>query len=332
VSAKNRRVTSADIARVTGVSRATVSYVINGVTTQSISEATRARILAAAADLGYTPYGPAQTLATGKSSLVLLVLPDWPIGHGISQLLDELERQLAENGLSLIMHRLARPGERVADAWKAIGPFAVIGLGAFDETEAQAMSSAGIEIASLMLGDPGEAAAIGRPQTELGQIQARHLARTGHALIGYAYPDGDRLDAYSKPRLEGVRLACADLGLAEPVVLTVPQAAEAAAVAIQEWKRLGVTGVCAYNDEVALAVLAGLHKLGMRAPEDLAVVGVDNDPAGRLASPPLTTIDLNTAETARRLAALVIGPYKGEDSPRSYGPVRSDLVIRESAP
>jgi DNA-binding LacI/PurR family transcriptional regulator len=332
VAVRNRRVTSADIAQATGVSRATVSYVINGVTTQSISEATRARILAAAADLGYTPYGPAKTLATGKSSLVLLVLPDWPIGYGINLLLDELEKQLATNGLSLVMHRLARPGERVADAWKAIGPFAVIGLGGIDDVEAQAMTRAGVELVTMTLSGTGAPAAIGRPQIEIGRLQARHLARTGHSVLGYAFPDDDRVVAYSEPRLEGVRLACADLGLAEPVVLTVPQDAEKAAMAVRQWKSRGVTGICAYNDQFALAVLAGLYELGMRAPDDLAVVGCDNDPAGRLAAPPLTTIDINLEQTARRLAALVIGAYKGQPAPQNDGPLASRLVVRRSAP
>src|SRR4029453_11576589 len=73
------RVTSMDVARRAGVSRSTVSYVLNGVTNQKIPASTRARGLQAAADLGYAPSLAAQALRRGTSRSILLVLPDAPI-------------------------------------------------------------------------------------------------------------------------------------------------------------------------------------------------------------------------------------------------------------
>lgn len=329
---KKRRVTSADIARAAGVSQATVSYVVNDVPGQSISPTTRARILEAATSLGYTPYGPAKTLATGRSNLVLMVLPGWPIGYAFSAALDEVETRLAAVGLSLLMHRIIRPSQRNAESWKAIGPFAVIGLDDFDDAEARAMRDAGIEVVTAELDETEGQTRVSRPQLIVGRLQVGHLARTGHERLGYAFPDDDRLIEYSTPRLEGVRLACAELGLGEPIVQVVPQYPEPAAEAVREWKRLGVTAICAYNDEVALAVLAGLYALGLEAPADLAVVGADNDPTGRLSCPSLTTVDLHHRDLGRRLAELVIGAYLGQPVPKSEGPIPSELVIRHSAP
>src|SRR4051794_33842882 len=80
VMADGRRVTSADVARLAGVSRATVSYVHNDTPQQTISGPTRARVLDAAARLGYAPSAAARTLRTGRSDIVLCLLPDWPIG------------------------------------------------------------------------------------------------------------------------------------------------------------------------------------------------------------------------------------------------------------
>jgi DNA-binding LacI/PurR family transcriptional regulator len=75
-----RRVTSADVARVAGVSRATVSYVLNDTPHQTISAATRTRVFEAASSLGYAPSAAARALRTGRSDVVLCLLPDWPIG------------------------------------------------------------------------------------------------------------------------------------------------------------------------------------------------------------------------------------------------------------
>ena len=74
-------VTSADVARESGVSRTTVSYVLNGTPGTSISDATRQRVLEAAARLGYAPSAAARTLRSGRSDLVLCLLPDWPVGQ-----------------------------------------------------------------------------------------------------------------------------------------------------------------------------------------------------------------------------------------------------------
>jgi len=76
--ARGRRPTSADVAREAGLSRATVGYVLNEVPHQSIPEPTRQRVFAAAAKLGYTPSAAARSLRSGRSNLVLCLLPDWP--------------------------------------------------------------------------------------------------------------------------------------------------------------------------------------------------------------------------------------------------------------
>src|SRR3954466_11356127 len=125
-----RRPTAADVARQAGVSRATVSYVLNDTPHQKIPEATRRRVLEAAARLGYAPSAAARTRRPGRSDGVLGMLPDWPIGPAVGRLLEHLSTALAEAGLTFVVHprgRSPRPGSEV---WKAIGPAAVL---AFDD-------------------------------------------------------------------------------------------------------------------------------------------------------------------------------------------------------
>src|SRR5699024_8468011 len=90
VKESDRRVTSADVARLAGVSRATVSYVLNDTPGHRITADTRARVADAAARLGYAPSAAARTLRSGRSEVVLCLLPDWPIGPEVGAMLGHL--------------------------------------------------------------------------------------------------------------------------------------------------------------------------------------------------------------------------------------------------
>ena len=68
-------------AEASGVSRATVSYVLNGVATQAISAETARRVREAADQLGYAPYAPARALRYGRSDVILFLIPEWPSGR-----------------------------------------------------------------------------------------------------------------------------------------------------------------------------------------------------------------------------------------------------------
>src|ERR1700761_9251420 len=138
------RVTSADVARVAGVSRATVSYVLNDTPHQTISAATRSRVLDAATSLGYAPSAAARTLRTGRSDVVLCFLPDWPIGPEVGALLGQLSTALARAGLTFVVHPGSREDRPISDLWKAITPAAVLAFTDFSPAEIDAMRSAGV--------------------------------------------------------------------------------------------------------------------------------------------------------------------------------------------
>src|SRR4051812_35659019 len=141
-----RRVTSADVARLAGVSRATVSYVMNDTPRQTISADTRTRVLDAAARLGYAPSAAARTLRTGRSDVVLCLLPDWPIGTEVGSLLGNLSTALARQGLTLVVHPGNREDRPMFEIWKAITPAAVIAYTDFSPGELEAMRAAGVAL------------------------------------------------------------------------------------------------------------------------------------------------------------------------------------------
>lgn len=330
-----RKVTGADVAREAGVSRATVTYVLNNSPHHKIPEATQRRVIEAAERLGYSPSAAARALRNGgRSDVVLCLLPDWPIGPMVGALLEHLSRALAAEQLTLLTHTPADADGSITPLWRAIVPAAVIAFDSFDSDEAAAMRAAGIAVAVALHGEHGRRrGAIGIPEERTGRLQVEHLASSGHRRLGYAYPDDPRLEFFARPRLDGVRQACADLGLAEPFVIGVPLDAEAAADAISTWRGAdpAVTAVCAYNDMTAIALLAGLRRLGLRAPDDLALIGVDDIPAARLADPPLTTVIVDQRAVAEHLAKTIVAALAGKSAPRRPGSDIIQLITRASA-
>ncbi|MBO3089506.1 LacI family DNA-binding transcriptional regulator [Cellulomonas dongxiuzhuiae] len=299
------RVTSADVARESGVSRTTVSYVLNAKTGIALTEATRQRVLETAARLGYTPSAPARALRSGRSDLVLCVLPDWTIGSAIDRLLDLLATALADHGLTVLVH-ICRDSRPLAELWRAVTPCAVLGLTPFGEQDARAMRQAGIPVVGAALDADPQPDVFAVPQSSIGALQADHLVSRGRRVLAYASPQDDRVAAFADRRLAGVRAACERHGLPEPLVTAVDLDVASASDAVRGWRAGGVTGVAAYNDEVALAVLAGLRATGADVPGDVAVIGVDDIPAARVAAPALTTVWQAIDAQADYLAAALL--------------------------
>jgi DNA-binding LacI/PurR family transcriptional regulator len=327
------RVTVADVAREAGVSTATVSFVLNDTPNQKIPEQTRQRVHDAVAKLGYTRSAAARALSRGRSDTVLLVLPDVPIGPLLAQMIEALTEDLGGAGLSLLTRR-ELPHSTLAALWRELAPAAVITVGDVDPAEHRAMRAAGIYHAAWLPGPASRRdAALVVPNERIGHLQATHLAATGHRRIGYAAPTDARLTHILELRLSGVRAACLERGLDEPVIQPVALDVNSAASAAAAWRAAqpAVTAVCAYNDEVAFALLAGMRKLGLTTPDDLAVIGVDNIPTAPFANPPLTTVDQNLAAMSAHLSSMVTHGIGGKRPPRRPGSDIITLIVRDSA-
>ena len=117
------------------------------------------------------------------------------------------------------------------------------------------------------------------------------------------------------------------------MVQVVAQETADAARAVEAWRsrRHPVTAVCAYNDEIALALLAGIRTLGLQVPSDLAVVGMDDILQAKLAAPPLTTVAVDNPRFAKHLADSVVRTLDGKPLPELPSDGFGQLVVRESA-
>jgi DNA-binding LacI/PurR family transcriptional regulator len=329
MAARMTRVTAKDVAREAGVSQATVSYVLNDTPNQTIPLATRRRVLDAVERLGYAPSAAARTLRTGTSSTVLLVLPDVPIVGPLSGIADALADALEPHGYSVAVRR-HRGLAMLERAWKEIRPAAVVNVASFDADEATAIRSAGIPVVSALPDGEGPGVVF-VPHRAAGRLQAAHLLERGHVRIGYATTTSRRESVFAEGRLRGVTEVLVAAGHPAPVVLPVPLDAEAAAASIAPWVTAGpsaVTAVCTYHDDQAFALLAGMRLRGLRAPDDLAVVGMDNVSLAPFADPPLTSVDIGVPRIVPAIAAALLAAIRGESAPAAD--TAATLVRRES--
>ncbi|MFF1477182.1 LacI family DNA-binding transcriptional regulator [Streptomyces sp. NPDC058301] len=326
--------TSADVARLAGVSRATVSYVLNNTSAVRISEPTRARVREAAEELGYVPHAAARSLRAGRTRIVLLPSGHIPVGPLYSRFLNELQGALRRLDYTVVQYGSFGLGaDDAARAWAELRPVAVISLG---ETE---LTAQGVELlkrsgarAVVTLGPRRVEGAHSLPmdQREIGRCAVGHLVERGHRRIGVVVPAEPGLELFSRPRLAGARKAVAGTdAVVEPLDLAYEE--ESAARLARRWRGLGLDAVFAYNDEYAMLLMRALQDEGLQVPGQAAVVGADNLLLGTLLRPRLTTVNIDMI-AGRHLAELIDAAVR---DPSVVGERRdlmgASLVRRESS-
>jgi DNA-binding LacI/PurR family transcriptional regulator len=296
----------------------------------TVADATRQRVLEAAAELGYSPSMSARTLR-GKRELVIAIMPNWPIGLPSSRFFTSLDEAFAAEGLTFLI-RYADPRSFSPEhLWRAMSPAAVLSFMEIDPATVARAHREGVSVTMAVFDRRHDAVHVDIPEQGTGGLQAAHLADTGRRTLAMATTTDARLDVFAVPRLQGIREVCAQRGLTPPRVVSVDLSPEQAQHVVMDLIGEGVDGICCYNDEVALAVLAGARLSGIRVPEQLAVIGVDDDPIASLSFPTLTTVRLDLAQDAVRIAGAVVAGIVGRPpDPLPENHNIATLVVRES--
>ncbi|MCX5380495.1 LacI family DNA-binding transcriptional regulator [Streptomyces sp. NBC_00091] len=303
--------TSADVARLAGVSRATVSFVLNDTQGHRVSESTRARVRAAAAQLGYVPNAAARSLRAGRSNLVLMPASVSAVGRLVSEWVDDLLGELERHGYTAVMHagRFADPLE-AARAWAELRPAAVLALDGdrFTDRTAEVLRRAGVRGLLAFASRPVAGFhTIAFDHAAVGAIAAEHLIARGRTRIGVVLPQERGLDALAGPRLAGAeRVAARHPVTVTPVGLAYTR--ESATALARRWRGLGLDAVFAYNDEYAALLMHALMAEGISVPDEVAVVGCDDLVLSALQQPALTSVALElpgAAAVADALHALI---------------------------
>jgi DNA-binding LacI/PurR family transcriptional regulator len=305
-----RRATLKDVAAASGVSRATVSFVLNETPNQTISPGTRERVLRAVRDLGYKPHSIAKALREGASRIVLIHIDTGLEGNYSRSYIHGLDQELASHDYVL----LVRHGRATADTTRqmldTINPRAVLQFGEPYLTGHELDDGGGGRLDGLAAHTA---------------LQIRYLADRGHTHVALAM---GRDAPLAEVRLRFTRDALAELGLAPPTELEVPRprAAGAEAVAGFRHRHPEVTAIAGYDDDVALRTLTGLTDIGLAVPGDVAVIGFDDTEYGGLCTPALTTVHIDAEAHGRLAARTLLGLGSA-----GLTPTPASVIIRESA-
>ncbi|STX06489.1 LacI family DNA-binding transcriptional regulator [Kocuria rosea] len=305
-----------DVARAAGVSSATASRALGD--KPGVSAATRSRVLAVAAELQYVVSPAASQLATGSRGRVAVVVPHlsrWFFGA----LLEGLENGLRRAELDVLLYQVATREDREhfferLPARRKVDAVVVLAF-PVDEAEQQRLALMGVNI----LGAGGRIASypcVSVDDHAAARQALDHLLFLGHRRIGMiAAVDPDspewmhgmgRTDAYY------AALAEAEIEPDPQLVATVPWGITHGADAMAQLlsMRHPPTAVYAHSDEIAFGALATLRRAGVRVPEDMSVIGIDDHPLADLAD--LTTVAQPVVEQGELVAQLVIDTLLGE--------------------
>ncbi|MFD4990445.1 LacI family DNA-binding transcriptional regulator [Cellulosimicrobium cellulans] len=343
---RHRAPTLDDVARVAGVSRATVSRVVNG--KRKVAPAVQEVVLEAVATTGYVPNRAARSLVTRRTGTVAVVVSG--------------AEPAPDDGLHL-PRLLADPffGRVVGSFVRSLRPHdvhPVLMLADGDEARRQVVSylrfgnADGALLVSTHADDPlpEQLLATGRPtvlfarpprplpvsyvdvaNADGARLAAHHLLDRGCRTVGVVSGPLDVLAA--RDRLDGFRDAMARRGHAYVPSVEGNFTVESGEAAMLELLRAapGLDGVFVSNDVMAQGAVHALREQGRRVPDDVAVVGFDDSPAGTLTRPALTTVRQPVEEMAAEMARLLLEQVEtGEPrvTSRIFDPV---LVVRDSA-
>ncbi|MFG2288130.1 LacI family DNA-binding transcriptional regulator [Streptomyces sp. NPDC048595] len=293
--------TSAAVARRAGVSRATVSYVLNGQAAGRVGERTQARVRAAAEELGYVPHAAARSLRAGRGRIVLLAAHADAVpvfGPLFTRFLAGFQTALHGLGYTVVLHGApAASPVAAARAWAELRPAAVLTLHGppLDAAAVELLHRSGTA-AVLTHGPsaPPGAHTLLLDQREAGLRAGEHLLAGGRRRIGVVRPAEPGLAAFAEPRLAGVRAAAAAHPGARVRPLDLALTEESAARLAADWPRWDLDAVFAYNDEYAMLLMRALQDagrtIGAGSPDGIAVVGADDLLLARLLRPRLTSV------------------------------------------
>ncbi|MBV8693110.1 MAG: LacI family DNA-binding transcriptional regulator [Actinobacteria bacterium] len=329
----SRRATAADVASRAGVSRATVSYVLNGTANQTISPRTTAAVLKAAEELGYRPNPFAQSLKRGRGGTVLLPLPEAPHVMVLAAGIDACAAALAEHGLTLVTDVTQYPSaaSRI-DAWMRLHPAAVIDLFLpAGDPAVVPLREAGVAVLTSTAAPVGDASAADMIAYEARKTQLNYLLERGHRRVVIAGPSAP-IPAHERVR----RSWAAAAGKAVGATVTARRAdlSRRGVDAIADGWRSGAQqpdAVAAFNDDFAVALLSAFAVRGIRVPQDVAVIGVDDIPLAAACTPTLTTVTSDVAAWGRAIAGRVCDALEGSSDVVPVPLFDTSVVVRESA-
>lgn len=335
---KKRNVNSIDVARLVGLSRTTVSYVLNGRSDVSIPEATRARVLSAAAKLGYRPNGIARSLVRGKTSTIGVIIPAIELSS-TADIVNGIERECSQKHFRMLLaYSHNDPDIEMQQAQLLLehrvdGIICVVGyrtLSASSRWIAEANQD-GVPCVVVDSPIPGASVDYVVGDDRNGAMAAvSHLLQFGHKRIAHLSA-GER-GAPACERREGYCQALSANGLPVDKKLILGNSFEPAEAAESMTALLDSsappTAIFAADDLMAAAAIGVIKQRGLRVPQDIAVVGFNDITLAHYLG--LTTVRLSAEDRGRVAIERIFDRLKNPELAHEGIIVPTQLVVRES--
>lgn len=339
-----KRPTQADVARLVGVSTATVSYVVNGRTDGrvSISEETRQRVLAAVAELSYVPDARAQSLASGGTNTIGLITLDIHNPH-FWETIDGVEQEARASGYHILLSSITPDYEFAEDIFKDLSNRRIDGLilmGTFiDQSEEALIILSRLLKRRLPIVEISDRFDVNHhidrvvsDYREVTMEVMAHLLSLQHQRIGFIYgvatPDlgEDRLQAY----LESLKMA--GLPFNPDLIIecgsTIEDGYQATRQLLEQPYR--PTALLAINDLLAIGALRAAGDLNLTVPNELSLASFDDIPMAKYLMPRLTTASKDASKLGREAAKLLLARLNDPALPCQEIRVPARLIFRES--
>ena len=309
-----------DVARLTGVSTATVSRVLNR--PDDVSPALRERVLAEIDAVGYMPHGAARTLASQRSSTVGAIIPT--LSNAIFATgLQAFEQRLDESGYTLLIaiseydpeHALRHARSLLS---RGVDGLMLIGQSHRDEVFELIRAKRLPYVTTWTYKPNGGHPSVGFDNRLAAYRLTRYLLEIGHrdiAMIAGLTANNDR----ARDRIVGVGDALADWGIELPPHRLIERAYDVAegraAMRLLMTSDTRPTAIVCGNDVLAMGALFETQAMGLDVPGDVSVAGFDDLPLVAHLSPPLTTMAVPSELMGRKAAEYLLAQFAGEAVP-----------------
>lgn len=323
-----------DVARAAGVSKMTVSNVLNGRVGQ-VSEETSQRVTALAKKLGYEPNAAARALSAAKSDIIVLVYNNPEDGTNALEnphdalILGEVERCVTAAGKHLMVHA----GSNVADtarrlrSWNADG---AIFLGVVAEHVPTLRSAHDVPMVFIDAYGEEPIASVGLDDHLSGYLSTKHLMDAGHRNIGFVGPlveSSGVIRARYNGYLEALRETSGCLEATFWCDTVFEEAKSLAPTLLADDRE--ITGVVTTADVIAAGLFKGVTDMGRDVPTDLSIIGFDDTLLARALTPGLTSMHQDIAAKARAAVDVIVDQLRTGPRPQQVV-LTPQLIERES--
>lgn len=335
-----KRVTSQDVADQAGVSRTTVSLVLNNHKSIQISRSTRERVRKVAKELGYVPNAAAQALASKRSRIIGLILTR-SLHHissdaFLTQILDGVLGVIHQHDMRLVVDIIEpeHQKERYLEMVRAKRIDGILLSGPrFDDEALRALQD--FHFPTVLIGQlPGSnLSSIDVDNRLAANAAVDHLVQLGHSRIA-CITNADPSYTASLDRLSGYQdaLQQAGIGFCQELVRYGDFSVDSGYEQMHDLLRSGRSFSAAFvaSDLVALGAKAAIREHGLTVPGDIALVGFDDLPYSQFIDPPLTSIHLPAVELGEQACRMLINLFENPDTECTQKYLDTYLAVRKS--